>query len=136
MTGITLRSRAQQQFDDSGLYVTAFAVARAGRLDEALDLASNVDQREKESALMWVVRGAAAAGDVEGAERMSERLQGKISHESAARWAAEEFAKRKRTAELTTWVESRPTEHAKFAARIGAAECIVGRRFWEPRLGF
>jgi hypothetical protein len=123
-------------FDDSTLSHIAYALARAGHSAKALAIAEEVDPQEAENTYLWVVRGAAAAGDADAARRVAERLRGEIKLISAARWAAEEFAQRKRFGQAKAWAESRAGSRDKLWAYLGVVEGMLGLRFWEPRLGF
>lgn len=132
--GTPLWLRAQREFDDSGLNFAAYALARAGRVDDATALVEQVDRHEKERAMMWLARGA-AGGDPARMRQVADAITGKVEVFSVARWVAEELAGRKHTAELVAWAESRPDDRHKLAANLGAAEGMTRRLFWEPRLG-
>jgi hypothetical protein len=133
--GLPLSHVANRVFDESMLAHVGFALARAGHVDEAVSLGEKIDRNEQDNARLWVARGAAAAGDLAAAKRIADTIKGAVSVESAARDCAAEFAGHKRWDELREWVESRPTDHARFVSCIGAVEGMTGRRFWEPRLG-
>ena len=134
--GLPLRLTIGRVFDDTSLSQVAYAIARAGRTEQALELAAQVDPREKENASMWVARGAAAAGDVAAARRIADGIREKAQVVSTARWVGEALAWRKDRAAAEAWASSRPNDQAKLAAYLGAAEGMTATWFWEARLGF